>query len=74
MINTDKVPLYYDAELPRIVHEILTGLDLPEWSVNVNNRKVLQGFYEGLGIADPLGGSGQQTRSTRSARTVYGKP
>ena len=54
VINTDKVPLYYDAELPRIVHEILTGLDLPEWSVNVNNRKVLQGFYEGLGIADPL--------------------
>jgi histidyl-tRNA synthetase len=54
VINTDQVPLHYDAELPRIIHEILTGLDLPEWSINVNNRKVLQGFYEGLGIADPL--------------------
>lgn len=54
VINTDQVPLHYDAELPRIVHEILTGLELPAWSINVNNRKVLQGFYEGLGIADPL--------------------
>ena len=54
VINTDRVPLHYDAELPRIIHEILTGLDLPAWSINVNNRKVLQGFYEGLGIADPL--------------------
>jgi len=54
VINTDQVPLHYDAELPRIVHEILTGLELPEWSINVNNRKVLQGFYEGLAIADPL--------------------
>lgn len=54
VINIDQVPLYYDAELPRIVHEILTGLELPAWSINVNNRKVLQGFYEGLGIADPL--------------------
>ncbi len=54
VINVDQVPLHYDAELPRIIHEILTSLDLPAWSININNRKVLQGFYEGLGIADPL--------------------
>ncbi|WP_250282151.1 MULTISPECIES: histidine--tRNA ligase [unclassified Frankia] len=55
VINVDRVPLYFDAELPRIVHEILTGLGIPAWSVNINNRKVLQGFYTGLGIGDPLG-------------------
>jgi histidyl-tRNA synthetase len=54
VINTDQVPLQFDAELPRIVHEILTSLALPAWSISVNNRKVLQGFYEGLGISDPL--------------------
>jgi histidyl-tRNA synthetase len=54
VINTDQVPLQFDAELPRIVHQILTSLELPAWSLNVNNRKVLQGFYEGLGISDPL--------------------
>jgi len=54
VINPDQVPLQFDAEMPRIIHEIFTSLDLPAWSLNVNNRKVLQGFYEGLGISDPL--------------------
>ncbi|GGS15018.1 histidine--tRNA ligase [Actinokineospora fastidiosa] len=54
VINVDSVPLHFDAELPRIIHEVLTGLGLPPWSLNINNRKILQGFYEGLGIGDPL--------------------
>ncbi len=53
VINVDQIPLHFDAELPRIVHEVLSGLDLPAWTISVNNRKVLQGFYEGLGIKDP---------------------
>ncbi|MEV2277512.1 histidine--tRNA ligase [Nocardiopsis sp. NPDC049922] len=54
VINVDSVPLHFDAELPRIAHEVLSGLDLPAWTLNVNNRKVLQGFYEGLGVKDPV--------------------
>jgi histidyl-tRNA synthetase len=54
VINVDDVPLHFDAEIPRIIHEVLTGLELPAWSLNINNRKVLQGFYEGLGIEDPI--------------------
>ncbi len=54
VINPERVPLQFDAELPRIVHEILTELELPAWSLYLNNRKILQGFYEGLGIADPI--------------------
>ncbi|WP_159940839.1 MULTISPECIES: histidine--tRNA ligase [unclassified Nocardiopsis] len=54
VINVDSVPLHFDAELPRIVHRVLSGLDIPAWTLNVNNRKVLQGFYEGLGIKDPV--------------------
>jgi histidyl-tRNA synthetase len=44
VIDVDQVPLHFDAELPRIIHEILTNLALPAWSININNRKVLQGF------------------------------
>jgi histidyl-tRNA synthetase len=54
VINVDRVPLSFDAELPRVVHEVFTGLGLPPWTIKINNRKVLQGFYEGLGVADPL--------------------
>lgn len=55
VINVDNLPLHFDAEVPRIIHEVLTRLDLPDWTINVNNRKVLQGYYEGLGIDDPIG-------------------
>lgn len=55
VINVDSVPVHFDAELPRIVHEVFANLDIPPWTININNRKVLQGFYEGLGIGDPLG-------------------
>ncbi|CAO5228872.1 histidine--tRNA ligase [Frankia sp. AgKG'84/4] len=54
VINVDRVPPHFDAELPRIVHEVLGTLGVPPWTLNINNRKVLQGFYEGLGIGDPL--------------------
>lgn len=54
VINADHVPLQFDAELPRIIHEVLSRLPLPAWSININNRKVLQGFYEGLGVTDTL--------------------
>ncbi|GAB3494196.1 histidine--tRNA ligase [Nocardiopsis coralliicola] len=54
VINVDSVPLHFDAELPRIAHEVLSGLNLPPWTLNINNRKVLQGVYEGLGAPDPM--------------------
>ncbi|MER5382406.1 histidine--tRNA ligase [Streptomyces sp. NPDC002688] len=54
VINVDHLPLHFDAELPRMIHEVMTSLNLPAWTININNRKVLQGFYEGLGISDPL--------------------
>lgn len=54
VIGVDSVPLHFDAEMPRIVHEILTGLRVGPFSININNRKVLQGFYEGLDIDDPI--------------------
>jgi histidyl-tRNA synthetase len=55
VIGVDQVPLHFDAEMPRIIHDILDDLAIGPFSININNRKVLQGFYEALGITDPLG-------------------
>jgi histidyl-tRNA synthetase len=54
VIDVDDVAIQFDAELARIVCEVLTDLHIPPWALHVNNRKVLQGFYQGLGIGDPL--------------------
>ncbi len=53
IIDRDTLPTHYDAELPLIIADILGGLPVPKIRIQVNNRKVLQGFYRGLGIADP---------------------
>ncbi|WP_256104048.1 histidine--tRNA ligase [Streptomyces sp. ODS05-4] len=54
VINVDQAPLHFDAEMPRIMYDVMKGLHLPDWTININNRKVLEGFYRGLGVADPL--------------------
>jgi histidyl-tRNA synthetase len=53
IVDRDTLPTHYDAELPLIIADILGGLPIPPIRIQVNNRKVLLGFYRGLGVADP---------------------
>ena len=55
VLDTGEVSLHFDAELPVIVYEILRQLHVEPVTMHINNRKVLQGFYTGLGIADVVG-------------------
>jgi histidyl-tRNA synthetase len=50
VINQDKVPLQFDAEMPAIVHDILRRLNVGEFVISISNRKILEGYYRGLGI------------------------
>lgn len=53
VVDRDTLPFHYDVELPLVVGEALRGLPLPRIRIHVNNRKLSQGFYQGLGLADP---------------------
>ncbi|MDZ4860708.1 MAG: histidine--tRNA ligase [Candidatus Hydrogenedentes bacterium] len=55
VINNDSVPLYFDAEMPAIVHGVLSRLGVGACTIGLSNRKILQGFYSGLGIDDIAG-------------------
>lgn len=55
VVDNDSVSLQFDAEIPEIVYEILNGLDIGGFTIQINNRKVLQGFYQGLGIDNVVG-------------------
>jgi len=55
VLDTGEVSLHFDAELPVIVYEILRQLRVEPVTMHINNRKVLEGFYTGLGIADVVG-------------------
>ena len=51
VIGRDTVPFHYEVELPLVMARALTELGL-EIKVLVNNRKVAQGFYQGIGLSD----------------------
>jgi len=55
VLDVGEVSLHFDAELPVIVYEILERLRVQPVTMHINNRKVLQGFYSGMGIADVVG-------------------
>lgn len=42
----------YDVELALVIAEALSGLGIGDFKLRVNNRKLSEGFYRGLGIED----------------------
>jgi histidyl-tRNA synthetase len=52
IVGKDELPFHHDVEVVRVMVEALGALPLPPLSFQVNNRKLIQGFYRGLGIAD----------------------
>lgn len=41
-----------DAEFPAVINEIFERFDFGEFTIRINNRMVLNGFFEGIGLAD----------------------
>jgi histidyl-tRNA synthetase len=52
VIGRDELAFHHDVEVVRVMAEALARLPLPPLSIQVNNRKLIQGFYRGLGIPD----------------------
>ncbi len=55
VIDMDEVSLHFDAEIPEMTLDVLSRLDIGPVRLHINNRKILQGFYQGLGIEDVVG-------------------
>ena len=43
----------HDAECPAVIHSIFSELDIGRFTIQLNNRKLMRGYFEDLGIADP---------------------
>ncbi len=53
VIGRDTLDFHHDVEVARVMLDALGGLDfLPGFRLQVNNRKLIQGFYTGLGATD----------------------
>ncbi|HLS44277.1 MAG TPA: histidine--tRNA ligase [Ornithinicoccus sp.] len=52
IIGKDGLSPRHDAECPAVIHTIFTDLDIGAFTIQLNNRKLMRGFFEDLGIAD----------------------
>ncbi|GID92826.1 histidine--tRNA ligase [Amorphoplanes digitatis] len=53
VVDRDNLPFHYDTEMPLVIGDAFASLPIPPVTIQVNNRKVCEGFYRGLGLEDP---------------------
>ncbi len=53
VVMRDELPFHFDVEVARVMAEALSELPLPPMRLRVNNRKLIEGFYRGIGAPDP---------------------
>jgi histidyl-tRNA synthetase len=53
VVAKDELPFHHDVEVARVMAEALAALEfLPPLRLQVNNRKLIEGFFRGLGAPD----------------------
>ncbi|MFL0247980.1 histidine--tRNA ligase [Candidatus Clostridium stratigraminis] len=54
IIGNGKLNIINDAEIPSIIYSTFTDLGFDSFTIHVNNRKVLNGFFDSLGINNKM--------------------
>lgn len=52
VIGKDSLSVRYDAEMPAVISAVFTELAFGAFTIQLNNRKLMRGFFENLGVAD----------------------
>lgn len=50
IIGSGKLNIINDAEIPSIIYSAFTDLGFDSFTIHINNRKVLNGFFDALGV------------------------
>lgn len=52
VIGKDALSVRYDAEIPAVIYSVFRDLDIGAFTIQLNNRKLMRGYFESLGIVD----------------------
>lgn len=55
IVDAGELPFHYEVELPLVIADVFKRLPIGDFRIQVNNRKIPEGFYRGLGIDDITG-------------------
>ena len=54
VIGDETLSLKYDSEIASIIYDIFKKLNIGRFVIRINNRKILSGFFESLGLTDKI--------------------
>ncbi|MCF7794963.1 histidine--tRNA ligase [Patescibacteria group bacterium] len=52
IVGKDKLSLVNDAEILAVIYQVFKNLELPPFIIKINNRKLINGLIESLGLLD----------------------
>ncbi|MFP3422232.1 hypothetical protein R0K19_22960, partial [Bacillus sp. SIMBA_161] len=52
IVGNGSLGLLADAEIPCVIHAIFSRAGIGRFRIRINNRKILQGFLAGVGLAE----------------------
>ena len=52
VIGKDSLSVRYDAEIPAVIYSVFRELNIGAFTIQINNRKLMRGYFESLGIVD----------------------
>ena len=52
VVGKDALSIRFDAEVLAVIHAVFSELGIGAFTIQLNNRKLMRGFFEGLGVAD----------------------
>ena len=55
VVDVGTLASHFEAELPLVIADAFAQLPIGPFVIQVNNRKIPQGFYEGIGLTDIAG-------------------
>ncbi|MCW1969748.1 MAG: histidine--tRNA ligase [Anaerolineae bacterium] len=50
VIGRGSVSLFTDAEIPSVIYQVFKRMDIGHFVIRINNRRLLQGYFEYLGV------------------------
>ncbi|BCW48637.1 histidine--tRNA ligase [Arthrobacter sp. StoSoilB13] len=55
VVGDGELPFRYDVEIALVIAGALSALPIPDFRLRINNRKLAEGFYRGIGLTDTAG-------------------
>nr|WP_275040624.1 histidine--tRNA ligase [Lysobacter arseniciresistens] len=53
VVGKDALSTRFDAEIPAVIHAVFSELAIGKFTIQLNNRKLMRGFFEAQGVAEP---------------------